>query len=119
MYKKRSERKRSYGGRTESFHQYNAQGSPEEKEEHAKSDGFKKGGHVKRAHGGHVDGHHAKHHLGKRARGGAMHEEKREHRARGGALAGHNGRSPMSSAHSLSRPGNAKGSPGEQAPVEG
>ena len=80
-YKPRSERKRAKGGKAtaeteplhpEHGHQYNAQGSPEEKEETAKSDGFKHGGHVKkRKHGGHVEGQAAKHHLGKRARGGA------------------------------------------------
>ena len=74
-YKKRSERKRSNGGKAEGpEHQYNAQGSPEEKLEHAKSDGFKRGGAAKkRAHGGHVEGEKARHHMGKRARGGAMH----------------------------------------------
>lgn len=107
-YKKRSERKRSYGGQVERGNQYNAQGSPAEKAEHEKSDGFKKGGHVKRAHGGAVDGQAGKHHLGKRARGGSVHKNGM---ARGG--------SPMSAAHRVSGPGNAKGSPGEQAPMEG
>lgn len=97
-YKKRSERKRSYGGKAESGNQYNAQNSPEEKSEKAKSDGFKKGGHV--------EGMKGRSHLAKRARGGAM--------------IGHNSkRSPMSSAHDTSAPMNGRESgPGEQAPVE-
>lgn len=113
-YKPRRER-RARGGKAvseplhlEHGHQYNAQGSPEEHEENAESDGFKRGGMAKKHHrkeGGHVEGHGAKHHLGKRARGGAaahphhgMHHEtkreehreeekkehKREERARGG-----------------------------------
>lgn len=105
-YKKRGERKRSFGGPMDRGNQYNAQGSPAEKAEHAKSDGFKKGGHVRRADGGAIDGMAGKSHLGKRARGGA--------------LTGHNSsRSPMSSAHSTTPPGNKRGSPGEQAPLEG
>jgi hypothetical protein len=93
-YKKRSERKRSMGGKAVSGNQYNAQGSPEERSEKAKSDGFKKGGMV--------EGKAGKSHLAKRARGGA--------------LTGHNSsRSPMSSAHKITPPGNSKGSPGEQA----
>jgi hypothetical protein len=112
VYKPRRERRERGGkaGETEPLHpehghQYNAQGSPEEKEEDAKSDGFKRGGmpKKKRKEGGKVEGHGAKHHLGKRARGGATkhreeerkeehreerkehhHEEEREHRARGG-----------------------------------
>ena len=84
-YKSRKARKA--GGKAEGPEfQYNAQGSPEEKEEHAKPDGFKRGGMAKkRAHGGHVEGEKARHHMGKRARGGAM-EEKEEHRARGGHI---------------------------------
>lgn len=125
-YKKRSERKRASGGKAEGpEHQYNAQGSPEEKEEHAKSDGFKRGGAPKkRAHGGHVEGEKSKHHMGKRARGGKMEHE--EHRARGGHVgkrthggAMRMGGSPLSSAHSISGPGDGKGSPGEQAPSSG
>ena len=106
-YKKRSERKhRSFGGMAEkNEHQYNAQGSPEEKSEHAKSEGFKRGGHAHRKHGGNVEGEGAKHHMGhmKRAHGGAV-------RHKGGA--------PFSTARAKSGPGNGKGSPGEQAPVE-
>lgn len=128
MYKPRKARKhRSFGGKMESGNQYNAQGSPEDKEEHAKSDGFKRGGSLKRADGGHVEGEKAKMHLAKRARGGKM-EEKREERARGGKIGhgrkagGHHGLarggSPFSSARSISGPGNSKGSPGETAPVE-
>lgn len=87
-YKKRSERKRSYGGKAESGNQYNAQGSPEAASVKAKSDGFKKGGHV--------EGMKGKSHLAKRARGGSV----------------------FSSARSISGPGNGRGSPGEQAPSE-
>lgn len=108
-YKSRKARKA--GGRTDSSpNQYNAQGSPEEKSETAKSDGFKRGG-AKRAHGGHVEGEKAKHHMGKRARGGSI-----GRRTHGGAMK--MGGSPYSSAHAVSGPGNAKGSPGEQAPSE-
>lgn len=127
-YKKRSERKRERGGKAEGQplneehgHQYNAVGSPEAHEEEAKSDGFKRGGmaHKKRAHGGHVEGEAAKHHLGRRARGGTMHhEEHRQERARGGrtehkAMA--RGGSPFSSARKTEPPGNMKDGPGEQA----
>lgn len=108
-YKSRKAR-RAAGGKTEN--QYNAQGSPEEKSEHAKSDGFKRGGGMKRAHGGMVEGEKAKSHMGKRARGGSV--GKRTH---GGAMK--MGGSPYSSAHSTSGPGNGKGSPGEQAPEVG
>jgi hypothetical protein len=109
-YKTRRER-RERGGKAvheplpdERGHQYNAQGSPEEKEETAKSDGFKHGGapHKKRKRGGHVEGAMAKHHLGKRARGGAAHhgehhkvehelhkEHHEHHRARGGHVPEH------------------------------
>jgi len=119
-------------------HQYNAQGSPEEKEESAKSDGFKRGGmaHKKRKRGGHVEGEAAKHHLGKRARGGHMghhvdvhldehhergghdghHEEHEMKRARGGRAMAKGG-TPFSSAHSTEPPGNKKDGPGEQAPM--
>lgn len=108
-YKTRRER-RAGGGKAETEplrpehgNQYNAQGSPEEKEESAKSDGFRRGGPAKRKAGGHVDGAEAKQHLGRRARGGrAM--------ASGGA--------PFSSAHNTEPPGNKKDSgPGEQAPM--
>ena len=125
-YKKRSERKhRSFGGRAEkNEHQYDAQGSPEEKEEHAKSEGFKRGGsHHHRKHGGHVDGEHAKHHMGHRARGGRMEEEHEKH-AKGGKVgrmshhAAARGGSPFSSGRTKTGPGNQKGSPGEQAPLE-
>lgn len=103
-YKKRSERKRSFGGKAEGpENQYNAKGSPEEKSEHAASDGFKRGGMAKRKAGGHVEGAAAKMHMGRRARGGAAMKK---------------GGSPLSSAHSTSPPGNQKGSPGEQALVE-
>jgi hypothetical protein len=79
-YKPRSERKRARGGKAEGQpitaehgHQYNAQGSPEAAEEDAKSDGFHRGGMMprKKKAGGKVEGREAKHHLGKRARGGA------------------------------------------------
>ena len=77
-YKPRRER-RARGGKAadtqplhlEHGHQYNAQGSPEDKEESEGPDGFKRGGRAKKKEGGHVEGHGAKHHLGKRARGGA------------------------------------------------
>ena len=125
-YKSRKARKA--GGRAEKEgpeFQYNAKGSPEEKLEAAKPDGFKRGG-AKRAHGGHVEGEKARHHMGKRARGGAMEHEKKEHEREERARGGHVGRrthggamkmggSPYSSAHSVTGPGNAKGSPGEQA----
>ena len=125
-YKSRKARKA--GGRAEEEgpkFQYNAKGSPEEKSEDAKSDGFKRGGAAKkRAHGGHVEGEKARHHMGKRARGGAM-EEKEEHRARGGHIGRRThggamkmGGSPYSSAHSMTGPGDGRGSPGEQAPSE-
>jgi hypothetical protein len=112
-YKSRKARRAS-GGRTEEGpkFQYNAKGSPEEKSEDAKSDGFKRGGAAKRAHGGHVEGEKAKHHMGKRARGGSI-----GRRTHGGAMK--MGGSPYSSAHSVTGPGNAKGSPGEQAPDGG
>jgi hypothetical protein len=126
-YKSRKARKA--GGKAEGPEfQYNAKGSPEEKEEHAKSDEFKRGGAPKkRAHGGHVEGEKSKHHMGKRARGGAMEKkEEREERARGGGVgrrthggAMRMGGSPFSSAHSTTAPGNQKGSPGEQAPGSG
>jgi hypothetical protein len=106
VYKPRSERKRARGGKAEGQpvedergHLYNAEGSPESKEIDAKSDGFKRGGAKKRKHGGHVEGEKAKHHLGKRARGGPTEEKKLEdepehekhggevhHRARGGGM---------------------------------
>lgn len=79
VYKPRRER-RAKGGKAEAEplhpehgHQYNAVGSPEAKEEDAESDGFKRGGMPKkrRKEGGKVEGHGAKHHMGKRARGGA------------------------------------------------
>ena len=75
----------------EKENQYNAKGSPEEKEEHAGPGGFRRGGAPKkRKAGGHVEGKAAHHHMGKRARGGstehhglhAGHHEKK--RAAGG-----------------------------------
>jgi hypothetical protein len=104
-YKPRRER-RARGGKAdmeplhpEHGHQYNAQGSPEEKEESAKSDGFRRGGAAKkkRKEGGHVEGHAAKHHLGKRARGGGAHKphvemhmgEHHEHHGGGEHAGGH------------------------------
>lgn len=133
-YKSRRER-RAEGGKAETEplrpehgNQYNAKGSPEEREESAKSDGFKRGGAKKRKQGGEVHGEAAKHHLGKRARGGAAErkeeekkeEEKRdapEERARGGR-AMTSGKTPFSSAHNTEPPGNKKDSgPGEQAPM--
>lgn len=90
-YKKRSERKRASGGKVENL--YNAEGSPAAKAITAKSDGFKKGGHV--------EGMKPRPNMAKRARGGSITS---------------NG-SPYSSARSLDAPGNAKGSPGEQAPT--
>jgi hypothetical protein len=75
-YKSRKARKhhRAAGGKAAAAqeHQYNAYGSPESKEEHRKDEGFKHGGMHHRKHGGHVDGAPAMHHLGKKARGGAM-----------------------------------------------
>lgn len=142
VYKPRRERRR--GGKAandeplpgedglpeEHGNQYNAKGSPEEKSESAKSDGFKRGGRMKKKEGGKVEGHGAKHHLGKRARGGRMehmehkkehekHEEERPERARGGHV-GHKrargGGAPFSAAHNISPPGNDKGTgPGEKA----
>lgn len=144
-YKSRRER-RAEGGKAETEplhpehgHQYNAQGSPEEKEESAKSDGFKHGGMAKkkRKRGGHVEGEAAKHHLGKRARGGMAHheehhekekeherEKEKEHerheepekRARGGRAMSKGG-TPFSAAHNTEPPGNKKDGPGEQAPM--
>jgi hypothetical protein len=152
-YKPRRER-RAMGGKAadteplpkEHGHQYDAVGSPEEKSESAKSDGFKRGGMAKkkRKEGGHVEGHAARHHLGKRARGGGMkappmergedgpkeepderkrgghveHHEEKPHRARGGHVKGKfsKGGAPFSAAHKLSPPGNDKNTgPGEQA----
>lgn len=150
VYKPRRERRARGGkaGETEPLHpehghQYNAQGSPEAKEEDAESDGFKRGGMAKkkRKEGGKVEGHGAKHHLGKRSRGGAMkhheekreehreeerkeerkehhHEEEREHRARGGHVRSKHARggAPFSAAHHISPPGNDKKTgPGEDA----
>jgi len=112
-YKKRSERKS--GGKL--GNQYNAQGSPEEKEETAKEDGFKRGGKA-RAHGGHVEGEKAMHHMGHR---------KREHHAHGGKVGrvAHGrglsrGGAPFSSAHSMTAPskGGKESGPGEQAASE-
>lgn len=150
-YKPRRERRASGGKaeteplREEKGNQYNAVGSPEEKSEHAKSDGFKRGGHAHRKHGGHVEGKSAMHHLGKRARGGRAEEkeEKREERARGGHVGGHDGShhhaverkmlgghahhhakrarggaTPFSSAHNTKDWTDGKESgPGEKAPV--
>lgn len=138
VYKPRRERKR--GGKAEEGqpiteehgHQYNAQGSPEAREEDAKSDGFHAGGMMprkkKRKEGGHVEGEKARHHLGRRARGGEAHREpehrhepEREERARGGrtehkAMA--RGGSPFSSARKTEAPpGKTNDGPGEQAPV--
>lgn len=147
-YKPRSERKRASGGKAsdteplpkEHWNQYNAKGSPEEKEEDAKPDGFKRGGHMKkRKDGGHVEGEKAKHHLGRRARGGAADEDPRkgtesptredtmnderkrgghvEERARGGR-AMMKGATPFSAAHSTKPPSEDKETgPGEQAPM--
>jgi len=110
-YKPRSERKRARGGKAEGQpiedehgHQYNAQGSPEEKSEFAKSDGFKRGGAKKRKAGGKVEGERAKHHLGKRARGGMMPKHEHEHRAHGG-MAGEEG---GESAHERAEPEHEK-----------
>jgi hypothetical protein len=140
-YKTRRER-RAEGGKAEETeplhpehgHQYNAKGSPEEKEESAKPDGFKRGGAKKRKEGGKVEGEKARHHLGRRARGGhtmpaneevhrrrehearterERHEERPE-RARGGR-AMKSGETPFSSAHNTKPPGNDKDGPGEQA----
>lgn len=107
-YKKRSERKRAAGGKAEGpEYDYNAKGSPEEREEKAKGDGFKRGGKVKREerkHGGHVEGEKAHHSLAKRARGGGVR--------------GMSGGEPFSSARRVNGPDSKKGSPGEQAPME-
>ena len=122
-YKSRRERRADGGKANGGTHQYNAVGSPEEKEEKAKTDGFKRGGRKERAHGGMVDGKKAKHHLGKRARGGEC-----EERARGGGLRGHGlnkgraGNSPWSSGHAAGeRPESSKNmdtGPGESAEDE-
>lgn len=132
-YKKRSERKRASGGMAGGkINQYNAQGSPEDREESEKSEGFRKGGHV--------EGEGGKHHLGKRARGGSVnhhhdhdgkghtsiavhhHNHKRggkiEKRARGGGVRGMSGGAPFSSGRHSTAPSNKMGSPGEQAPSE-
>ena len=143
-YKPRRER-RARGGKAadtqplhlEHGHQYNAQGSPEDKEESEGPDGFKRGGRAKKKEGGHVEGHGAKHHLGKRARGGASPTSERkeeeeyapdrkhgghvEHegkapRARGGHVRGKHARggAPFSEAHKLAPPGNDRATgPGE------
>ncbi len=150
VYKPRRER-RAKGGKAEeplnleSGHKYNAIGSPEAKEEDEKSDGFKRGGmpKAKRKEGGKVEGHAAKHHLGKRARGGGMvakevREEKEEkhekdgdmpERARGGHVShkhhgehhkrARGGGAPFSEGHKqVKGPDNDKDTgPGEQAPT--
>lgn len=148
-YKPRSERKRASGGKAtdteplpkEHWNQYNAKGSPEEKEEDAKPDGFKRGGAKKRKEGGHVEGEKAKHHLGRRARGGSADAEPRhgeeiksredttnderkrgghvEERARGGHVkAMMSGGSPFSTANKTKPPSEDKETgPGEQAPM--
>jgi hypothetical protein len=138
VYKPRRERAR--GGKaedTEPLHpehgnKYNAVGSPEAKEEDAKSDGFKRGGMAKKKKkdGGHVEGGMARHHLGKMRRGGMTEEKKMEdhtaedrpmERARGGRtdkpMA--RGGSPFSSAHKTVGPVDTKmkDGPGEQAPI--
>lgn len=89
VYKPRSERKRARGGKAtdtqpyepEHGHLYNAEGSPESHSIDAKSDGFKRGGaqKKKRKEGGKVEGEKARHHLGRRARGGHI-----AHREEGG-----------------------------------
>lgn len=133
-YKPRRER-RAAGGKAdteplpkETGNQYNAKGSPEEKEESAESDGFKRGGRAKRKDGGHVEGMKAKSHLGKRARGGATEEPRKgaeaptkedtmPERARGGNVMSRSG-SPFSSAHKTTPPSEDKETgPGEQAPM--
>lgn len=95
VYKPRRER-RARGGKAaeteplhpEHGHQYNAQGSPEERSESAESDGFRRGGMPKKKHrkeGGKVEGHAARHHLGRRARGGHVaHEPHHDHDGHGG-----------------------------------
>ena len=125
-YKKRSERKS--GGKL--GNQYNAQGSPEEKEEHEKDEGFKRGGKA-RAHGGHVDGEKAMHHMGHRKRGMEHHAHggkvgHHNHAGKGGHRAVHHGHglsrggAPFSSAHSLTAPSKSgkETGPGEQAASE-
>ena len=137
VYKPRRER-RARGGKAggteplhpEHGHQYNAVGSPEAREESAESDGFKRGGMPgkKRKEGGKVEGHGARHHMGRRARGGATkreeerkedhREEEREKRARGGHVRHKHasGGAPFSAAHHISPPGNDKKTgPGEDA----
>lgn len=153
VYKPRRER-RAKGGKAETEplhpehgHLYNAEGSPAAKSaEDDESDGFRRGGmpkRKKRKEGGKVEGHAARHHLGKRARGGATaphvemhlgehhekhgehhkeehrhHEEEREKRARGGHVRSKHARggAPFSEAHHISPPGNdKKGGPGEDA----
>lgn len=134
-YKKRSERKhRAHGGMAGGkINQYDAQGSPEAREESEKSEGFRKGGKV--------EGDRAKHHLGKRARGGSIkhhhdhdgkghtsiavhhhNEHKRggkvEKRARGGGVRGMSGGAPFSAGRHSTAPSSKMGSPGEQAASE-
>jgi len=136
VYKPRRER-RAAGGKAgadteplpkEKWNQYNAKGSPEEKEESAESDGFKRGGRAKRKDGGHVEGDKAKSHLGKRARGGATEqpregkemeskEDTRPERAKGGSVMARGG-APFSSDHKTKPPTEDRESgPGEQAPM--
>jgi hypothetical protein len=111
-YKPRRERRASGGKaaeteplRPEHGNLYNAKDSPEGKHaEHDESDGFKRGGMAKkkRKEGGKVEGEEAKHHMGKRARGGHV----KGKFAKGGA--------PFSAAHHISPPGNDKKTgPGE------
>jgi hypothetical protein len=147
VYKPRRERRR--GGKAEeplhleSGNKYNAVGSPEAKEEDEKSDGFNRGGMAKKhkkKEGGKVEGHAAKHHLGKRARGGGMmakeiKEEKAEkhepdgempERARGGHVhhkehhkRARGGGAPFSEGHKQAKaPDDDKDTgPGERAPT--
>ena len=153
-YKTRRER-RAKGGKateTEPLHpehgnQYNAQGSPEAKEETAKPDGFRRGGKAKRKAGGHVEGHEARKHLGRRARGGhvahvdvhmephhehgghdgqhhgphhdaAKHDGEHHHKPhRARGGRAGHGGTPFSSANKTMPPGNEKDGPGEQAPM--
>ncbi len=142
-YKSRAERKRARGGKAtetqpyepEHGHLYNAEGSPASHSIDAKSDGFKHGGmpKKKRKEGGKVEGEKARHHLGRRARGGMTpahetkteerheeeHKEKRheEHERSERARGGRTERAPFSSAQKTKPPGNEMDGPGEQAPM--
>jgi hypothetical protein len=62
--------KRAKGGSTKA-NEYNAKGSPAMKAASDSTDGFKRGGKVKRKDGGRIEGEKSKERLDKRARGGS------------------------------------------------